>query len=357
MKIAGVVTEYNPFHNGHRYQIEQMRKNGVTHTVAVMSGNFVQRGEFAIASKWLRARAAVMNGIDLVIELPSPYALSSAQGFAQSAVYILNALGCVDELYFGCECGDVEAIKRVSAAMLCDDFSQKLSLSISDGISYPSAVESAVCKILGEGYNGELKMPNNLLAIEYVNALSRMGSAIEPRAVERIGVEHDSEGSSGAFMSASAIRQSLVNQGVNEVGGFVPEGALELMKAEAEKGRFPCDYCKLELAFLTKLRGLGIDDFRAIPDVSEGLENRIFDAVRSGKSVNEITEKIKTKRYTHSRIRRIILRSFLGLTADFNASPPPYARILALSENGREIVKKAKAVASIPIITKSAHIM
>lgn len=357
MKIAGVVAEYNPFHNGHRYQVEQMRKNGATHTIAVMSGNFVQRGEFAIASKWMRAKAAVMNGIDLVIELPSPYALLSAQGFAHSAVHILNSLGCVDELYFGCECGDIEMIKSISKAMLCDEFSQSLSDFLSDGISYPTAVEKAVCKLCGDGYNNELKSPNNLLSVEYVNALSRLGSKIEPRAVERVGVEHDSEGSNGKFMSASAIRQSLVNQGIESVFNFVPECAHEVIRLEAKGGKLPCDFARLELAFLAKLRTLSTDDFRKIPDVSEGLEYRISDAVKSSKSVAEIIEKIKTKRYTHSRIRRIILRSFLGLTADFSAPPPPYARILALNENGREIIKKAKKTASIPIITKSAHIM
>lgn len=356
MKIAGVVAEYNPFHNGHKYQAEQMRKNGATHTVAVMNGNFVQRGEFAIASKWLRAKMAVMNGIDLVVELPSPYALLSAQGFAQSAVYILNALGCVDELYFGCECGDIEKIKKISNAMICDEFSQELASSLSLGISYPSAVEKSVCKIIGDGYNDELKSPNNMLAIEYVNALSKIGSKIQPKAIERIGVQHDSDTSNGEFMSASAIRKALVNQGVEAVCKFVPDSAFEVMKNASESGKLPCDFAKLELAFLTKLRGLEPNDFRAIPDVSEGLENRIFDAVRSSKNVEEIIEKIKTKRYTHSRIRRIIMRSFLGLTADFSTSPPPYARILALNERGREIIKKAKKSACIPIITKSAHI-
>jgi len=356
LKIAGVVAEYNPFHNGHRYQAQQIRKNGVTHTVAVMSGNFVQRGEFAIASKWLRAKTAVMNGIDLVVELPSPYALLSAQGFAESALCILNSLGCVDELYFGCECGDVEKIKRISAAMLCDEFSQELSSSLALGISYPSAVEKTVCKIVGNGYGDELKSPNNLLAVEYVNALSKMGSEIKPRAIERVGVMHDSDTANGIFMSASLIRQTLVSQGVKAICDFVPDSAYEVMNQASKSGKLPCGYTKLELAFLSELRQLTPDDFRKIPDVSEGLENRIYDAVRSGKNVEEIIEKIKTKRYTHSRIRRIILRSFLGLTADFSTSPPPYARILAFNERGREILKKAKENTSIPIITKSAHI-
>lgn len=357
MKIAGVVAEYNPFHNGHGYQAKQMRKNGATHTVAVMSGNFVQRGEFAIASKWLRAKTAVMNGIDLVIELPSPYALLSAQGFAQSALHILNSLGCVDKLYFGCECGDVEKIKKISSAMLCDEFSQKLSASVSLGISYPSAVEKAVCEIVGEDYNNELRMPNNMLAVEYVNALSKMGSAIEPKAIERVGVQHDSNCANGEFMSASAIRQSLVSQGIESVSAFVPDSAFEAMKLAGANGRFPCNCTKLEFAFLTKLRSMSVGDFSAIPDVSEGLQNRIYDAVRSSKTVEEIIEKIKTKRYTYSRIRRIIMRSFLGLTAEFSALPPPYVRVLALNEKGREILKKAKKNANIPIITKSAHIL
>ena len=357
MKIAGVIAEYNPFHNGHKYQAEQMRKNGATHTIAVMSGNFVQRGDFAICSKWLRAKTAVMNGIDLVVELPSPHALLSAQGFAESAVYILNALECVDELYFGCECGDVEKIKKIANAMLNDDFSDKLSLALSGGISYPTAVEKAVCEIIGKEYQGELKSPNNLLATEYVKALIKMHSDIEPKAVKRVGVLHDSEGANGEFMSASSIRKSLKNQGLSDISDFVPNSTLELISQANKNGKSPCDYSKLELAFLTKLRTMKPENFRAIPDVSEGLENRIFDAIRDSKSVEEIIEKIKTKRYTHSRIRRIILRSFLGLDSSFSTSPPPYARILALNENGREIIKEAKKKSSIPIITKSAHIL
>lgn len=357
MKIAGVVAEYNPFHNGHKYQLQQMRKNGATHTVAVMSGNFVQRGEFAIASKWLRAKTAVMNGADLVIELPSPYALLSAQGFAESAIYILNSLGCIDELYFGCECGDVDRIKKISSAMLSDEFSNKLSLALSDGISYPSAVEKAICEIIGGEYQNELKFPNNLLATEYVKSLIKIRSKIEPKAIERVGVLHDSDRANGEFMSASLIRQSLKNQGIKAICGFVPKGAYEAMLTEINDGKLPCDYSKLELAFLSKLRTLKPENFKAVPDVSEGLENRIYDAVKTSLSVNEIIGKIKTKRYTHSRIRRIILRSFLELDSSFSAAPPPYARILALNERGREIIKTAKDLSSIPLITKSAHIL
>ncbi len=357
MKIAGVITEYNPFHNGHKYQIEQMRKNGATHTIAVMSGNFVQRGDFAIASKWLRAKTAVMSGIDLVIELPSPYALLSAQGFARSAVHIFNSLGCVDELYFGCECADVGKIKKVAEATLTDSFLQHLSLALSEGISYPVAAEKAVKKIIGEEYSGELKSPNNLLAIEYVRALMEINSEIEPRAIERVGVLHDSKEANGQFMSASAIRQALKNQGVEAVLDFMPRSASEELIKETEKGNSPCDYKNLELAFLAKLRSMNADFFKSIPDVSEGLENRIVDAIRSSTSLDEIIDKIKTKRYTHSRIRRIILRSFLGLTSLYSSTPPPYARILALNERGREIIKVAKITSGIPIITKSAHIL
>ncbi len=357
MKIAGVVAEYNPFHNGHRYQVEQMRKNGVTHTVAVMSGNFVQRGDFAITSKWERAKSAVMNGVDLVIELPSPYALSSAQGFAQSATYILNALGCVDEIYFGCECGDVEAIKSVANAMLSEEYAEHFSAAVNEGISYPNACEKAVRKILGDGYGNELQYPNNLLAVEYVKSIIESGYKITPCAIERVGVLHDSDEKNGEFASASVIRQTLINQGVDAIKGYVPQATYDLLSQSHSSGKSPCCSGRLELAILSKLRTLSADDLRQIEDVSEGLENRIIDAVKSSGNVTEMLDKIKTKRYTHARIRRIIMRSFLGLTSHFSSQPPPYARILALNENGREIIKKAKDSASIPIITKPSHIL
>ena len=357
VKIAGVVAEYNPFHNGHRYQAQKMRENGVTHTVAVMSGNFVQRGDFAIMSKWQRAQAAVENGIDLVIELPSPYALMSAQGFAESATYILSALGCVDELYFGCECGDVDAIKRIASAMLTREYEDTLIDEISDGSSYPVACEKSIQKMLGEQYKDELKFPNNLLAVEYVKSLIRLGSEIDPHGIERVGAAHDSDDKNDQFMSASAIRQSLKDQGVEAIRGYAPCTTADLFSACASLGKSPCDFARLERAVLAKLRTLSADDLREIPDVSEGLENRIIDTVKVSSTLNELIENIKTKRYTHSRIRRIIIRAFLGLTSQFSALPPPYARILALNERGREIIKEAKKSASIPIITKSAHIL
>ncbi|MBR5273558.1 MAG: nucleotidyltransferase [Clostridia bacterium] len=357
MKIAGVVAEYNPFHNGHKYQIEQMRKNGVTHVVAVMSGNFVQRGDFAITSKWERAQSAVMNGVDLVIELPSPYALSSAQGFAQSATYILTALGCVDEIYFGCECGDVEIIKKIAESMLSKEYPRRLTASLDEGISYPAACEKAVREILADKYNDELKFPNNLLATEYVKALMEYDSKITPCAIKRVGSMHDSADANGQFASASAIRQTLINQGVDGIRDYVPISTFKLLSRSQSLGKSPCDLTRLERAFLSKLRALSPADFKDIPDVSEGLENRIADAVKTSLTLEELYEKVKTKRYTHSRIRRIILRTFLGITSRYSASPPPYARILACNVKGRQIIKKAKKITTIPIITKPAHIL
>lgn len=310
--ITGIICEFNPFHKGHKYLIDAVKgeNDGI---ICAMSGNFVQRGEFAVYDKFTRAKAAVENGADLVIELPCAYSLKSAEGFARAGVQLLEATNAVEQLAFGAECGDIDALAAVSKRIeACDN---EIKAELKKGISYPAARKNAVKSDL-------LDTPNNILAIEYIKAAS-----LPCKAVERIGKGHDSD---DEIYSASAIRQTL---DLNEI----------------------CSMKNCEKAILAKLRTMTAEDFLQLEDVSEGLENRIVDAIRNATSLDEIYDGIKTKRYTHSRIRRIILRAYLGITKDFCKSVP-YIRILGFNEKGREILAQIKKKADLPIISRYSDI-
>lgn len=310
--ITGIICEFNPFHNGHRYLIDTV-KNNSNGVVCVMSGNFVQRGEFAVFDKFKRTKTALENGADLVLELPCAYSLMSANGFAKYAVQILEATGIVDEIAFGAECDNINELKSVADKLsTCDDEIAKI---MKTGVSYPVARKMALNTDL-------LDTPNNILAIEYLKETN-----LPCRAVKRIGKGHDAD---DREYSASAIRQCL---SLDEI----------------------CSLNNCQVAVLSKLRTMSKEDFLSIEDVSEGLENRIYQAVQDAASLNELYDAIKTKRYAHSRIRRIILRSYLGITRDYTVNVP-YIRILGFNDRGRDILTQMKKTASLPIISRYADI-
>lgn len=305
--VTGIICEFNPFHSGHKYLIDCVKNDGAV--VCAMSGNFVQRGEFAVYDKFTRGKAAVENGADLVIELPCVCSLLSAEGFAQAGVGLLQSTGIVDRLAFGAECDDAEALRRAAEKVKqCDG---QIALELKKGISYAAARRAAVGSSL-------LDTPNNILAIEYIKATS-----LSFTAVRRIGGGHDSD---DRDYSASAIRASLSDESI-------------------------CTMANCESAVLSKLRTMSAEDFLQIEDVSEGLENRIVRAVRNSSCLKELYDEIKTKRYAHSRIRRIILRSYLGITRDYPRRAP-YIRVLAFNGRGRAILSEMKKKASLPVITR-----
>ncbi len=346
MQIFGIVTEYNPFHNGHLFQINRIRDFGATHIVSVMSGNYVQRGEPALFDKWTRAKAAVLSGVDLVIELPTPYGILTAEKFAFNSIYILNSLGCVDFLNFGSECGDIDLLKRCADAVVSPDLSNSLSIRLDSGLSFAKARCDAVSECFDPSVAGALMSPNNILGVEYIKALNRLGSAIKPQTLTRIGTAHDSNESCGYYASASFLR-NLNN--LDKARRFMPEGAFSVYK-EAEKALHgPIDFKKAEIAVLSKLRQMSKDDFLRLPDISEGLENRIFAAVSKAKTLEQLYSLIKTKRYSHSRIRRIILAAYLSLYDAQSSRFPSYIRVLAANKRGLEIIKKAKSSCALPI--------
>lgn len=347
MKVAGIIAEYNPFHNGHAYLVEKARENGATHVVAVMSGNFVQRGEPALLDRSVRTEAALMNGVDLVLQLPAVYAASAAQSFARAAVEILDGTGFVDELVFGSECGDTEKLISAVCALESEKLKPLLDDELKKGISFASARENALRSIDPESAD-IIKSPNNILGIEYISALRRLGSRIVPVTFPRIGVEHDSKETGGNIASASRIRELF------SVGGwedFVPGNTAELYKNAPA-----ADIKRIENAILYKLRTTDAESLSKAPDVSEGIENRIISAAETATNLEELYSFSKTKRFSHARIRRIILSHFLGFTAEDIAISAPYIRVIGFNEKGAELIRNAKSTASLPVITKAADI-
>lgn len=340
MKTAGIICEYNPFHYGHAYQIEQTRARGATHIVAVMSGHFVQRGDIAITDKWARAQAALHGGADLVVELPCAYALSSAEFFARGAVHILSALGC-EMLSFGSESGDITALTHAAAIaerVQSDPALQKRLLqSMEAGQPYPAALSALAAELGGDGA-GVLASPNDILGVEYLKAIRALGANMEPAAIARVGAGHDAKQAAGAFASASHIRGLLAAGG--EASAFTP-----MRIAPADIALLP----RLEAAILYRLRGMSAAELASVPDVAHGLEHRICEAARQAGSLQALQSLIKTKRYPMARIRRILLCALLGITKKDLQILPPYARILGMNTRGLELLAKRKGSAAIPV--------
>lgn len=350
----GIVAEFNPFHNGHKYIVDTLKANGENTVTTVMSESFVQRGECACMSPYERTKAALLNGVDLVLSLPVPYATASAERFALGGVTVLGSMGCIDALGFGSECGDVECLTKCAKAITAEEFSPLLENRLSEGLSFPTARQKALRDMYGDAFADALSSPNDLLGVEYIKAIDKNKFPIKPIAIKRVGVSHDSNEVSVNFCSASAIRSFLKNG--NEIKEFMPEESFEILNEAVLSGNAPADFTKLENAILYKLRTMSIDDFKKIPDVSEGLEYRFFEAVRNSVTLTEILEKVKTKRYTHSRLRRIVLCALLGITEEYTDIPVPYIRVLGFNEKGAEVLKQAKNTATLPIVSKSSDI-
>jgi predicted nucleotidyltransferase len=356
MRVAGIIAEYNPFHKGHAYHIEQTRSLGATHIVAVMSGCFTQRGEAALFTKLARCKAALFGGADLVLELPVPWATASAEGFAFGAVSILDALGCVDTLSFGSESANIEKIAECARLVLKADGSPELASLLKTGISFPKARELAVHSLSPETDISCLNKPNDTLAVEYIKALIKTQSKIQPIAIARLMASHDDNTPHGEIASASFIRGLIASGRLLEVTSFIPTNVASLLDHEINAGHAPYLTEKAELLMLAQLRRLKKSDFCVLPDVNEGIENRILKAIASSNGIDEIIFKVKTKRYTLSRIRRIMLYAYLKLSSEYLSSTPPYIRVLGFNNRGRDILRLASNTVSLPTIMRYADI-
>lgn len=348
--ISGVIAEFNPLHRGHHFLLTQAKKSSPGGLVVVMSGNFVQRGEPAAFYKWPRAMAAIRCGADLVLELPVGFSTAGAERFCEGAVATLDSLGCVDKLFFGSEWGEIRLLQTVAATLLSREFEAAVKEELRLGISFAAARQAAIAKLLGTPAAHLIKEPNNILGIEYCKALLRLGSQIQPKTIQRIGAPHDAIAplSVEPIASASQIRRQIANR--EPFSLYVPKPAADLFIRELKEGRAPASLHPVETAILARLRTMSRQELSHLPDISEGLENRIQDSIKTSVSLEQLISSIKSKRYSHARIRRILLAAFLGLTNQECSKPPAYLRILAFNEKGREILRLAKRTATLPII-------
>lgn len=341
MKVAAVIAEYNPFHNGHLYHLNETKRSGASHIIAVMSGSFTQRGEPALFTKFKRASAAIKNGADLVIELPVRYSLSSSQHFAEGAISIIKSIGCVDLLSFGCECSDIGTLQNVVNAISDRSVLTLTKQYYQSGMKYPDARSKAL-RDTGFSFASDiLSGPNNLLAVEYLKALG--SGSIKPLAVKRIGSGHD-DTEANAIPSASFIRSAIRNN--NTYSQYVPSNSVEIYSSAINAGQYYVE-SSLDLPLLFKLRELSRTQLCNITDCRDGLGDRIFNASRSAGSISQLLQMSSTKRYTVSRIRRALMNAFIGIKG-YDFPPVPYARILAIGPGGKDILNRMKHTCSIP---------
>ena len=360
-KTAAVICELNPLHKGHEALFRKVKEHA-ERLVCILSGNFVQRGEPAILDKWARCRLALEAGADLVIELPLPWACAGAERFAAGGVRLAAALG-VDYLAFGSEFPDSAQILRIAEALLSEEFAEEISGENSavsqSGEPFARRRETALVSLLGQEVLPFLRSPNAILGIEYQKALLREKVAGEqnssgfcspvPLVFPRIGAGHDSTAKDGEFCSAGELRELL--RAGKSVEKLVPDCTLSLLQKETELGRCPADISLLERAILCKLRSMETEDFAALPDISEGLEHRLFAAARQAGSLEEFYALVKSKRYSHARIRRLAMAAFLGMTNDLPAFPP-YLRILGMTGAGEKFLRSASP--SLPFMARTA---
>lgn len=342
--ILGIVSEYNPFHNGHLHHLNYSKKiTNSSFTIAVMSGNFTQRGDTALVDKWTRAEMALKAGVDLVIELPTLYAISSAENFADGAVKILNSLGVVDYISFGSEIGEIAPLNEIASILYKEpkEFSNLISRQLKSGLSYPKARELAISMYFGSSrkFTEILENPNNILGIEYIKALKKHRSPIQPITIKRDYSNYNSKSVKSGVASATAIR-TMIEQNKN-IHYVVPYETYELMEQKQENNEIIKNLSAFEKQIIYTLRKMTVQEIASLPDVSEGLEFRIKEAANISTNLETLLYNIKTKRYAETRIRRILIYALLGIKQkDINMSRrvTPYIRVLGFNKHGKRII-------------------
>lgn len=354
MRIAGIIAEYDPFHTGHAAHIAATRaKNGgnATHIVAVISGNFTQRGEPALLSKFHRAEMALANGADLVLELPLPWAMAPAEAFASGGIAILKALGCVNFLSFGSECGNIATLKQLASLPFSPDYQDTLRRILSTGVPYAAAGQMAATALLGEKVAAHLATPNNTLAIEYIRAATLQKANLDYFTIQRQGVLHNDDRPNDGFASASLLRKLIRDNRVDQAIPFIPSA--DILRNAIDSQHITTETHRLEHALLAHLRRMNEEDFTRLPWLSEGIENRLYRASRAAGNYTDLLAEAKTRRYPMARLRRVLWSALLGITAEDCAHLPPYIRVLGMNARGREILNVASP--TLPVLTRAAH--
>lgn len=350
-KVLGIVAEYNPFHNGHAYHIKQsIEQTNCDYVVCVVSGNFVQRGNTSIVDKWTKAKMAIANGADLVIELPTIYSTSSAENFAEGAIKILDELKIVDSISFGMETDDLANLNNVANVLYQEpkDYITMLNHELSRGVSYPKARENALMMYLNDikRYANVLSSPNNILGIEYLKAMKKLKSKLNPIGIHRKKVFYNDEFIVDDFASATAIRKMIINRQFDDIMKVMPRSSYVLLAKELQKGHYVLDLSKFQSEILYKLRSMTVEEIRELPDVTEGLENAIKNAANSCNNIIDLVNMIKSKRYTQTRIQRILIYCLLGITKkmmETSKNTTPYVRVLGFNNNGKKLISEAMA--------------
>ena len=358
MQIAGIIIEYNPMHRGHRYLLEETRAQlgADAAVIGVMSGNFVQRGDFALVRKHARARAAAESGMDLVLELPLPWAAASAERFADGGVQVLLGTGLVTDLTFGSECGDAAALWRAAAALLSPEMDSLVRRELIKGDSFAAARQRAVSALLPAEDAALLGEPNNTLGIEYCKALLRRGSSVRPMTVKRKGMHHSGQGPQEGYASATRIREALRRGDWDWALAEMAPAMKAVYEAEEAAGRAPVFLENCQRAVLAKFRTMTEAEFAPLDEGREGLYHRLYEASRAAVSVAEVLENAKTKRYAYARLSRMTLWAYLGLTPAGFPAEVPYLRVLAANGTGRALLARMRETAAVPILTKPADV-
>lgn len=337
MNAIGIICEYNPFHLGHARMLEGLRRQYDAPLVCAMSGNFVQRGDAAVAHKHARGEMAVRCGADLVLELPTPWAMASAERFADGGVELLTSTGVVSHLAFGSECGDLTALQAAEAALSRPELMPRIRQQAAEELGAPPRM---------------LSRPNDILAIEYLKALRRQKAPMEPLAVQRQGAGHDGA-PSGDTASASYLRTLLRSGRTDEALSYLPAPAAQVLRRELALGQAPADLSYCHRAILARLRQLREEDFLPYDGGKEGLYHRFYQAVRTSCSPEELLETAKTKRYPTSRLRRMLLSAWLDVTPP--AGGIPYLRVLAANERGRDLLRQMQRQGA-PVLTRPGDV-
>ena len=347
-RVLGIIAEYNPFHNGHLYHIkESIEQCGANYVVCVISGNFVQRGNTSIIDKWTKTKMALCNGVDLVLELPTIYSTSSAENFADGAIKILDSLGVVDTISFGMEAKDIATLNNIANVLYQEpkEYVTMLNHELSRGISFPKARENALMMYLNDikRYANVLIGANNILAIEYLKTLKKLKSQLMPIGVKREKVLYHDEMIVDDFASATAIRKMIVNRQFDDIRKVIPRTSYILLAQELKKGHYVLDLSNFQKEILYILRKMTVEEIKELPDVTEGLENAIKNAADSCNNIIDLVNMIKSKRYTQTRIQRILVYALLGINKKMMETSKkivPYTRILGYTEKGKHLISE-----------------
>lgn len=358
--VLGIIAEYNPFHNGHIYHLEKSKKDtGSDYSIAVISGNFTQRGSTSLVNKWEKTKMAIANGVDLVIELPTLYSVSSAENFADGAIKLLDNLKIVDFVSFGAETPNLDILEHLADILYHEpkEYKALLSIELDKGLSFPKARENALMIYLNDQKNVKkiLSSPNNILAIEYLKSLKKYNSKIKANIIGRFESDYNSTNAKGNIASSTAIRNMIKNSAFGILPKLMPPSTATILAKNIKQGHAIPDISTFEKEIIYNLRKMTINEIKDLPDVSEGLEYSLKEAACSCNTVVELLNNIKSKRYTTTRIQRILVYALLGITKkdmEISKKTIPYVRVLGFNNNGKYLLSEiSKANPKLPIIT------